>query len=272
METDTRRWNNVWLDMDREIQEQLALQVALSLSRHYMFLVAHGLSECRCVVDIGTGSGLFLSEIASRNPLIRFHGVDNQPHMIHAARARRLPNLQWLRADALDSRTSRLLSTAEGILMRYFVLHLPDTKVALKKILASAPAGARLWVLDLDTDHCRCEPPNAVFDAFVHLVREFCDRSAVEIRTGTVLPPILDACGLEVEDVVVEPFNNREIDTRRFAEYLMREASLYHHILRGTPGIEELRPLRELLDRQVNDGSPLLQYGMVMLSAVKRPF
>jgi len=87
-----------------------------------------------------------------------------------------------------------------------------------------------------------------------------------------MLPPILDECGFDVEDVMVEPSNNCGIHKKRFGEYLMREASLYHYILHGSPGIEDLETLRELLERQATDDSQLLQYGMVMVSAVKRFF
>lgn len=262
---------DLWLDLDSAIQEQLALQVALSLERHHAFMHAHGLSHCRSVVDLGTGSGDFLSMIASRHPSTRFYGIDNKKHMVNAAGAYTLANVEWIHADALGGQTSRLLESADGILMRYFVLHLPDTEPSLSKMLANTHAGARLWVLDLDTDYCRCDPPSEAFDAFVDLVQEYCKQNGVRIRTGAMLPPILDACGFDVQSIEVEPFNNRAIDRERFAAYLLREATLYHHLLHGTPGSYALRPLRALLEQQGHDASQFLQYGMVMLSAVKRP-
>ena len=197
---------NAWIDMDSAIQDQLDLQVELSLDRHHAFMAERGLGQCRDVVDVGTGNGRFLSEVALLHPTTRFHGIDNKPHMMDAAEAHACKNVEWVLADALDSETSRLLGETDGVIMRYFVLHLPDTRVSFQKILADLRPGARLWVLDLDIDHCRCEPPNSAFTGFVDLVRAFCDHNAVEIRTGALLPPILEACGFEVAPIVVEPF------------------------------------------------------------------
>lgn len=261
---------DVWLDMDRVIQDQLALQVELSFRRHHNFMAAHGLDRCRDVVDVGTGNGQFLREVAALHPATRFHGIDNKSHMVDAAKSHARANIEWVMADAMDSETSRLLGKSDGAIMRYFVLHLPETRVSLQKMLSSLRDGTRLWVMDLDIDHCRCEPPNSAFSEFVNLVQAFCDREAVAIKTGTMLPPILEACGFEVDALMTEPFNNREIDPMHFADYLCREASLYHYSLYGTPGTEELRPLREFLVHQACLDSQFVQYGMVMLSAQKR--
>lgn len=259
-----------WLDLDRAIQDQLALQVELSFDRHRSFMVGHGLGRCRDVVDLGTGSGGFLSRLASQHPAISFHGVDNKLHMVLDAKAHRLSNVEWVQADALDEDAAGLVSKADGILMRYFVLHLPDTRASLAKILGNARPETRLWVLDLDVDHCRCEPPSPAFDRFVGLVLEFCRRNGVDIRTGTHVPPMLQACGFDVDPVEVEPFNNREIDRARFTTYLLREALLYDYLLGGMAGEEVVGPLGKFLARQESDASQFVQYGMAMLSAVKR--
>jgi hypothetical protein len=139
-------------------------------------------------------------------------------------------------------------------------------------MLSGLRPGTHLWVFDVDIDHCRCEPFDAAFHAFTDLVQAFCDRNSVEIRTGTMLPPILEACGFEIEEVAVEPFNNREIDVGRFADYLLREALLYHYCLYGTPRDEDLRPLADFLRRRMTRDSHFVQYGMVMVSAMRRPF
>lgn len=94
---------NVWLYMDNIIQEQLALQVELSLIRHHSFMLAHRLSQCCYVLIVGTGNGLFLSGIASKNPLVRFCGIDSQQDMLDAAKTHDLENLQWFQADALNN-------------------------------------------------------------------------------------------------------------------------------------------------------------------------
>jgi len=258
--------------MEQEVQKQLSLQVELSLQRHHDFMVEHGLECCKDVVDIGTGSGEFLASIAREHPTIRFCGLDDKPHMLRAAASFDLPNLRWSHADAFDSHTADLLSTADGVLMRNVILHLPNTASSLQEILRATRPGTRVWIFDVDLDHCRCIPDSAAFRSFLHLVQKFCEESGVEIRTGALLPPILSANGFDVDGMAVEPFNNRDIEGTRFTEYLLREASLYHYVLYGTPGTTELVPFRELLYISARDASHFLQYGMVMVSAEKRPF
>jgi SAM-dependent methyltransferase len=262
--------HSVWMGMDQEIQKQLALQVDLSFRRHHAFMVEHGLERCGSLVDIGTGSGRFLAGIASEHPAIEFHGIDDKAHMLQAATGFDLPNIGWSHADALDRQTAELVQGADGVLLRNIVLHLPNTSASLHEILGATRPGTRLWVFDVDLDHCRCIPESAAFRGFLSLVQTFCERSGVEIRTAARLPRILAANGFEVTGAVVEPFNNQAIEGPRFAEYLMREASLYHFAVHGTPGIAELRPLRELLRGNAGGPSPFVQYGMVMLAAEKR--
>lgn len=262
--------DSVWLGMGQEIQSQLSLQVELSFQRHHDFMVEHGLERCGTLVDIGTGSGQFLAGIAREHPTIDCCGIDDKAHMLQAATGFDLPNMIWSRADALDCQTAELLAWADGVLMRNVVLHLPNTAAALREILGATRPGTRLWVFDVDLDHCQCVPDSAAFRAFLSLVDAFCKCSGVEIRTAARLPRILAANGFEVTGVVVEPFNNQSIEGTRFAEYLMREASLYHFAVHGTPGTAELQPLRELLLGSAGGASPFVQYGMVMLAAQKR--
>lgn len=263
--------DKVWIDLADAIRQQLALQVELSTERHHAFMLKSGLDKCRDFVDVGTGNGLFLSKLTSKHPDISFHGVDDKPHMVDEAKTNStvMPNVEWHQADALDPQTARLLNATDGILMRYFLLHMPDTCASLQQMLSGVKIGTRLWVFDLDTDHCRCEPPDPAFDKFVELVQKFCDTKGVKIRTSALLPPILESCGFKVEDVSVEPFNNHEIGTEIFSDYLLREAYLYHYTLYGTPGTEELAPLREFLCQQASKQSYFVQYGMVMVNAVK---
>jgi SAM-dependent methyltransferase len=263
--------HSFWEGMDHEIQKQLSLQVDLSLRRHHDFMVAHGLQGCGHVVDLGTGSGRFLASVAAQHPTIEFHGIDDKPHMVRAAAGHRLPNVDWCQSDALSERAAQLLRTADGVLMRNIVLHLPNTATALGQILKGTRPGTRLWVFDVDLDECRCVPDSPAFQAFLGWVREFCGRGGVEIRTGAELPAILAANGFAVDEVAVEPFNSRAINRSQFAEYLLREASLYYFALYGRPAGNELHPLRELLTRHGGDGSHFVQYGMVMVGAEKRP-
>ncbi|MBW2596833.1 MAG: methyltransferase domain-containing protein [Deltaproteobacteria bacterium] len=83
---------NIWIELEKTIEDQLKLQVDLSLIRHHNFMIEHGLSDRKKVVDIGTGNGLFLEKIAEKHPQILFNGIDNKSHMIKRAETRDLPN------------------------------------------------------------------------------------------------------------------------------------------------------------------------------------
>lgn len=251
------------------IRDQLELQVQLSLDCHHQFMRKHGLAECRHVVDIGTGNGLFLGRIAQRHPTTRFSGIDNKAHMIEDAKSRPETNVSWIQADALDESAQTVFSTADGILMRYFVLHMPNTGVTIPQILRNARPGTRLWIFDLDTDNSVCEPWHQAYGSFQDIVRSFCDRNSVEIRTGCMLPPILKAAGFNVTEVAVEPFTNREIESKLFAEYLFREATLYHYFLEGTDNSEKLRQIQYFLFNAMMPDTHFVRYGMTMISAVK---
>jgi hypothetical protein len=205
--------------------------------------------------------------VAEQHPGISFSGIDNQTNMIGAAELRNCPNIRWVQADALDSATAALLEQADGILMRYFLLHLLRSEASLGQMLGVVKLGTRLWVFDLDTDHSRCEPPDVAFDEFNALVQEFTTAHGIATRTSALLPPSLGRLGFEVEAVSVEPFNNREIDPVRFAEYLYREAMLYHYCLHGTTGVEELRNLKQFLEADLATKKHFVQYGMIMVGA-----
>jgi SAM-dependent methyltransferase len=260
---------SAWVTLNEAIRAQLALQVDLSFERHHGFMAEHGLAECRTVVDLGTGDGNFLGRVAERHPGIRFIGIDDKPNMVEAAKSAICSNAEWVLADALDAAATSLLRAADGILMRYFLLHLPDTEAALAHILMVMRPGARLWVFDLDMDYTRCEPPAPAFDLLQNLVRDFCRANRVEMRTGSRVPATLDGLGWDVREVSVEPFNSREIDPGRLAEYLYREAVLYHHFIHGHPGTDALQGLKAFLYRDMWAGKHLVQYGMVMVSAEK---
>jgi SAM-dependent methyltransferase len=259
-----------WVEFGKLIREQLAMQVKLSFGRHHQFMLGHGLKQCDRVTDIGTGDGRFLGRLARLYPEIRFTGVDDEAVMIGKAKRKKIPNVEWTLANATDERVIQLLGTTGGILMRYFVLHLPETKRLLPLILSRTCPGTKLWIFDLDTGYTVCDPPAQPFTLFQELVNTFCSSHATEIRTGTMLPPILETAGFETRNISAEPFNNREIDPRLLAGYLYREAVLYHHFLFGSHDSEDLRKMKDFFFGEMLTGKRFVQYGMAMIVAEKR--
>lgn len=260
---------DLWIESESLIRKQLELQVELSFHRHHQFMLRHGLAQCQHVLDIGTGNGLFLERVAQRHPLLKFRGVDDKAHMIDEAKSRNEANLDWMQADALDERVQTAISTTDDILMRYFVLHMPDTRSTIPRILSSARPGTQLWIMDLDAGYSLCEPEHAAFSSFQGIVRSFCDKNSVEIRSASMLPSILKNAGFEMNETAVEPFTNQEIDSKVFAEYLLREATLYHYFLEETSISESLDQLQHFLYNVMKPDTHFVRYGMAMISAVK---
>lgn len=263
---------DIWIDLEDIIANQLKLQVELSLSRHYQFMLKHGLAQCEQVADIGTGNGLFLSKVARRHPKINFHGVDNKAHMIEEAKLGREKNVNWIQADALDDNAQEVLKTIDGVLMRYFILHMPNTGTTLPQILRVVRPGTHLWIFDLDTDYCICEPEQDEYKSFQTLITTFCDKNSVEIKTSSMLPPILESTGFEIVEVSIEPFNNQEIDSKLFAEYILREATLYNYSIEGTLNSKRLDEIEHFLFDVMDRDTHFVQYGMTMISAIKKSF
>ncbi len=259
-----------WIEFGKMVADQLSMQVELSFERHHMFLMNHGLEQCRRVADIGTGNAKFLMKLAAAHPAIRFTGVDDEAVMIDAATSHGIINADFMLADARDERVIKFLGAVDGILMRYFVLHLHDTGRALPDILSAARPGTALWIFDLDKDFTRCDPPDESFTLFRQLVDTFCARHNTEIRLSSIMPSILESAGFQIRAVKEEPFNNREIDPAVMADYLYREALLYHHFLYGNHESDMLQEIRSFLFKQLARNDRFVQYGMAMIAAEKR--
>lgn len=263
--------NELWIEWESVIRTQLKLQVTLSFDRHHEFMRMHGLDSCRHVVDLGTGNGHFLAKLAEQYPTLRFIGIDDKDHMIEEARSRKVCNADWIKVDARDESVQGRLGAADGILMRYFVLHMPDTRIAIPRMLERVRPGTRLWIFDLDPDHSVCEPAHPAFALFKNLVQTFCNDQSIRIRIGNELPPLLEKAGFQVDATVVEPFNNRIVDPALFQDYLLREATLYHHFVTTPHSDEKLREIRRFFTSVMKRQTHFVQYGMSMISAVKRP-
>lgn len=259
-----------WVEFETMVTRQLSMQVTLSFERHHAFMLDHGLGFCKTVADIGTGNANFLGKLAAKHPEMHFTGVDEEAVMIGEAGRQEIPNADFILADALDERVMRLLGRVDGIMMRYFVLHLRATRESLPHILSEVKPGTRLWIFDLDTDFTRCDPPDGSFALFQKLVNTFCARHAAEIRLSSMLPPILESAGFIVREVKAEPFNNREIDSSVMADFLYREAVLYHHFLYGNHESEMLRAIHDFLFERMAGNSHFVQYGMAMIAAEKK--
>jgi len=214
----------------------------------------------------GTGNGEFLSRLAAHHPEINFFGVDDKPHMIKQAGKRQISNVSWSMGDANQLDSIPMIKKADGILMRYFILHLPNMKKVLADMAKLAKKGATLWIFDLDLDHFFCNPPHPSFDMIKSLLERFCERYSMDTRAGSLLPPLLEEAGFTLMEKEIEPFTNRELDQLLFQRFVSGEVTLYHRFLDGKPDSGDFREMNRFI-REEMGSDRLVQYGMVMISA-----
>jgi len=258
-----------WLSLEEVINDQLKLQVDISYSRHYSFMLKHGLSVCRNVLDMGTGNGSFLSRVPSQNRDIKFYGIDNQAHMISAAMKWDAANIEWHTGDIHDFATIPSLSSMDGILMRYFVLHLPDVRKILTKIGEHVRKGTFLWIFDLDLNQFICEPRQKAFDLIKNLVQRFCDHYSIDSNAASLLPDMLNSAGFDLLEEEVEPFTNRNVEKNLFQKFLSQEVYLYSNFLGERQDTDEMETIRHFIREQAVSDDYMVRYGMVMIGARK---
>lgn len=234
-------------------------------------MVKHGLPDCKNVLDIGTGNGYFLSRVADNNRGIKFYGIDNKPHMISAAMKSDACNIEWKTGDIHDFTTLPSLSIMDGILMRYFVLHLPDVKASLAKIGEHVKAGTVLWIFDLDLNQFLCDPPQKAFDSIRDLVRRFCDHYSIDSKAASLLPDLLKSAGFQLLEKEVEPFSNRKVKKELFQKFLSQEVYLYSNFLEESQDSSEMKTIRNFIQHQAISDDYMVRYGMVMIAAKKIP-
>ena len=256
-----------WIDHERIIDQQLELQVEISFQRHQDFMLRHGLAKCHSILDIGTGNGLFLHQLATAHPEMKFFGVDNKLHMIDRAAKQKAPNIEWILADIADPETLPHLSQIDGILMRYLVLHLPNVQHTLSDLARRMKKGSRLWIFDLELDHFKCKPSHRGFDLLKNLVERFCEKYSMDSRAGSHMPRLLQNARWLLEAREIEPFTNQDTDKELFQKFIYREAMLYNYFLEESPDSHDMKIISDFIDNQAASNDYRVQYGMVMLAA-----
>lgn len=189
---------NIWKDLEGLVDDQLNLQVKMQFKHHHQFMLNNGLDKCSNVIDLGTGNGTFLHELAKAHPNIYFTGVDNQEHMVNKASGARIDNIKCLVADVNNPQTIPSMGNADGVLMRYILLHLSDTSNVLSKLHKALKKNTRLWIIDLDLEHYVCNPPHEAFELIKGLVKRFCGEHGRNGNIGSKLINILKNIGFGV--------------------------------------------------------------------------
>ncbi|MDQ7065902.1 MAG: class I SAM-dependent methyltransferase [candidate division KSB1 bacterium] len=133
------------------VSHQLKLQVDVSFQSHYRFMLQENLDKAKVVADFGTGKGYFLAQLAKNYPDIQFYGIDSNPERIAFAKQNHpLKNISWIHADVGQLSNFAFLQMADGIIMRYFLLHFQKIQSLLSNLFLSIKPKTCLWIIDLD--------------------------------------------------------------------------------------------------------------------------
>lgn len=259
--------HDVWLDIDSIIENQLSLQVAMSYNQHHRFMLQTGLDKCRKVLDIGTGNGLFLQHLALDHAAIDFTGIDKRQHLLDRCASSSTKNISVQIVDVQENKDFDF-SVFDGVLMRYFLLHLPNAKELLGQIKKKSKPGTHVWVIDVDPSHFCCTPENENFKLFEKLFREVCDKNSIDTFAGQKLGPIFEELGYKEIAKLDAPFNTKEHTTEQMVTFLKQELICYSTILGHNTKEPEIARILNFFEAEVPNHKVEISYGMVLWHAM----
>lgn len=254
-------------ELDSFVESHLNLQVRISYPEHHGFLIRHKLIECSRVLDVGTGNGTFVARLSQDHPHTHFVGIDKRRQCIESCKKLVSENLEFEQVD-MFSRESRFdFSQFDGVLMRYFLLHIDNSRKILELFKAKSKRSSRFWIIDLDWSQFTCEPQHEMFDKMTKLVQDFCSKVSVDSRGGQNVLPLLQE--LEFQNIVVEniPFSTRTMPIGELALYLKQEVLCYSRMSGRPTHDPETSEIVKFIDEEVKTGKFQVSYGMILISA-----
>ena len=256
-----------WLELQDLIDDQLKLQIEIAFQRHYEFMVRHGLKDCRSVLDLGTGNGAFLRRLAGHEPKLYFIGVDKREALLDLAREGAPKNTTWHLLDAEATVAKLDYGKIDAVLMRYFLLHIPNARQLLQAWIEKLKPGTRIWIIDVDLSKFECEPLHPAFEKLARLVQDFCSVHSVDTNAGQKLGTLLTDLGCKNVEFESDPFASGNTEPQALAKFLRQEAMLYACLLEKPSDWPDLAEISAFIDDEVVPGRCKVSYGMVCWSA-----
>lgn len=255
------------LELEPFVESHLNLQVKISYPEHHDFLIRHGLNDCSHVLDVGTGNGTFMARLAHDHSNIHFVGIDKRKHCIESSKKFHSHNLETQQLD-MFSRTSTFdFSKFDGVLMRYFLLHVDNSQKILELFKSKSKRPSKFWIIDLDWSHITCEPAHPTFDKLVRLVKDFCSKISVESLGGQNIVPLLEKC--EFQNIIVEhvPFSSKTIALPDLSLYVKQEVQCYSRMSGRPANDPETNEIIRFIDEEVSSRKVEISYGMILVYA-----
>jgi SAM-dependent methyltransferase len=165
----------IWDQMQR-IQTDFAIPQELSF-----YFTSPQWHEARTVLDIGSGNGYYLEQIAAVFPEKSYTGIDTSAELVGIAnRERRKENLAFEEGHLLDH-----TGTYDFVLMRLLLQHLDDIPAALDRVAQMTRPGGTALIIDANDTVRYFHPKLPQFTAFFaayaeHELRAGRDRSVAD--------------------------------------------------------------------------------------------
>lgn len=254
-------------ELDLLVENHLNLQVKISYSEHYNFLIRHGLGQCSQILDVGTGNGAFVARLAVDHPEKSFVGIDKRQACINSCRQWNLQNLSCERVDLFARESLFDFSRFDGFLMRYFLLHVDHAHKILELFKTKVNRPARFWVIDLDWSQMSCEPMHESFRKLQLLLQDFCSKVSVETMGGQKVQPLLEQLGYQNIQVEHLPFTSRNVPIEDLGLCLRQEIFCYSRMSGRSADDPETLEIMRFIDQDVASGNVQVSYGMILVSA-----
>lgn len=255
-------------DLNQLVENQLNLQVSLSYEEHHAFLLRYGLLDCKRVLDIGTGNGLFAKRLAIDHDDIEFVGIDKRRNCIESCARNQARNLHFEQVDMFSKSTTFDLGAFDGFLMRYFLLHVDHSHKIFDRLRAQVNKRSHVWIIDLDYSQISCTPPHPVFDKFLGLVKEFCLKKSIDSHAGNRIVSLLEERGMEDISVEHHPFTTEKFSALDLATYLQQEALCYSVMIGRSIDDPETQEITSFFEREVKTENVHVSYGMILVSCL----
>jgi ubiquinone/menaquinone biosynthesis C-methylase UbiE len=258
-------------DFDLLVENHLNLQVSISYPDHYDFLTRHQLNQCSQILDVGCGNGTFVSRLAHDHPTIHFVGIDKRRQCVESAKKLTQKNLIFHQVDMFSSQTVFDFSHFDGILMRYFLLHVDHSQKILELFKSKAKRPSRFWIIDLDWSKFACAPPSEMFFKLTNLVKDFCAKISKDSWGGQRVVSLLENSGYHHIQVESIPFTATTTSLDDFCLYLKQEVLCYSRMMGRPLNDPETADIIRFIEQDVNMGKYEISYGMILVSAELGP-
>lgn len=258
----TETQKTIYSELDSLVESHLNLQVKISYQEHHDFLIRHQLSQCSTILDVGTGNGAFVERLAHDHPTIKFVGIDKRK-----CKKLNVENVELRQVDMFAKESTFDFSQFDGILMRYFLLHVDHSQKILELFKVKSKRPSRFWIIDLDWSKFTCEPQHESFDKLTKLVKDFCSKISVDSCGGQNVLPLLE--NLNYQNIMVEnwPFSSEKTPPQELAQYLKQEVQCYSAMIGRGVNDSETSEIIRFIDEDVRSERFKISYAMILVSA-----